>query len=111
MKTLTKSNIKALLKPREASSHKGNYGHALIIAGNKEKMGAAVIAAKACVRSGSGLLTVNVPQEERFILQTTVPEAMLVMRESKAYALSNYTAIGIGPGIGTGKDSKKILSH
>ncbi|HEX7412613.1 MAG TPA: NAD(P)H-hydrate dehydratase [Bacteroidia bacterium] len=111
MKTLTKISVKVLLKLREASSHKGNYGHALIIAGNKGKMGAAVIAAKACVRSGSGLLTVNVPQEERFILQTTVPEAMLVMREDKEYALSNYTAIGIGPGIGTGKDSKKILSH
>ncbi len=111
MKTLTKSIIKALIKPREASSHKGNYGHALLIAGSKGKMGAAVIAARACVRIGSGLTTLNVPEKERFILQTTVPEAMLMMREDKKYELSNYTAIGIGPGLGTDKNSKDILKH
>ena len=59
MKKLTKFLIKSILKPRMPNSHKGNFGHALLIAGKKGKMGAAVIAAKACLRSGTGLLTIN----------------------------------------------------
>ena len=109
MKTLTKSMIKACIKNREASSHKGNYGHALLIAGSKGCMGSAVISARACLRTGSGLLTVNVPQEERFALQVAIPEAMLVMREHVEYDLTNFSAIGIGPGIGITTDSKKLL--
>ncbi|MBC8033940.1 MAG: NAD(P)H-hydrate dehydratase [Chitinophagaceae bacterium] len=109
MKEITKSNIKSLLKAREENSNKNNYGHALIIAGNKGKMGAAVIAATACLRSGVGLLTVCVPQEERFILQTCIPEAMLIMREDKPYNLHKFMAMCIGPGIGIDDHSKSIL--
>jgi len=57
--------IASLLKKRNAFSHKGKFGHALLIAGNTGKTGAAVIAAKACLRSGVGLLTVNIPQAEK----------------------------------------------
>ena len=109
MKTLTKQNIKLLLKPRELSSHKGNHGHALLIAGSKGKMGAAVIAAKACLRAGVGLLTVNIPKNERAILQTSIPEAMLEIREDVAQNLNNFSAIGVGPGIGIGKHSENLL--
>lgn len=109
MKTLTKTLVKSLLNPRQADSHKGNYGHALLIAGSLGKMGAAVISARACLRSGVGLLTVNVPQEERLILQTTIPEAMLVMRESPKIDLTNFSALGIGPGIGITKSSVALL--
>jgi hydroxyethylthiazole kinase-like uncharacterized protein yjeF len=109
MKALSKSYIKSILKPREASSHKGNHGHALLIAGSKGFMGSSVIASRACLRSGAGLLTVNIPEEERFILQTAIPEAMLVMRENTISDLNNFSAIGIGPGLGTGKESEEIL--
>jgi len=111
MQDLTKQHIQQLLKPREANSHKGTYGHALIIAGNKYKMGAAVIAAKACLRSGVGLLTVNIPSEERYILQTAVPEAMLSARENAKHDINDFSAIGIGPGIGTEKDAVKLLTN
>ena len=111
MQDLTKQHIQQLLKPREANSHKGTYGHALIIAGNKYKMGAAVIAAKACLRSGVGLLTVNIPEDERFILQTAVPEAMLSARENAKHDINDFSAIGIGPGIGTEKDAVKLLTN
>ena len=111
MQNLTKQHITTLLKPREANSHKGTYGHALLIAGNKYKMGAALIAAKACLRSGAGLLTVNIPSEERFILQTAIPEAMLFAREDTKYDVNNFSAIGIGPGIGTEEDAKKLLKQ
>jgi hydroxyethylthiazole kinase-like uncharacterized protein yjeF len=109
MKALSKSYIKSILKPREASSHKGSHGHALLIAGSKGFMGSSVIASRACLRSGAGLLTVNIPEEERFILQTAIPEAMLVMRENTISDLNNFSAIGIGPGLGTGKESVEIL--
>ena len=111
MKILTERHIKSQIKIRQASSNKNDYGHALIIAGNKGKMGAAVIAARACVRSGSGLLTVCVPEDERFILQTAIPEAMLKMREEDEYELSAFSAIGIGPGIGVDAVSEKMLIH
>jgi hydroxyethylthiazole kinase-like uncharacterized protein yjeF len=111
MKILTKSHIKQQIKERKDFSDKNDYGHALIIAGNKGKMGAAVIAAKACLRSGAGLLTVCVPHEERFILQSTIPEAMLKMRESNEYDINKFSAIGIGPGIGVDIFSEEILLH
>ncbi len=109
MKTTAKDSILSLIKKRNPDSHKGNYGHALLIAGNTGKMGAAVIAAKACLRTGAGLLTVNVPTEERAILQTVIPEAMLQMREHKKNDFHLYNAIGIGSGIGTDKSSKRLL--
>jgi len=115
MKEITKSHVKLLLNVREKNSNKNDYGHALMIAGNKGKMGAAVIAATACLRSGVGLLTVCVPQEERFILQTCIPEAMLKMRENNDYEIDKFSAIGIGPGIGIDKVSEEmfiyLLSH
>ncbi len=111
MKTLTQHIVKDLIKPREASSHKGTYGHALLVAGNIGRMGAAVIASRACLRAGTGLLTVNVPVEERIILQTSIPEAMLVFRDNSEHDLSNFSALGIGCGIGTGQDSLDLLTH
>jgi NAD(P)H-hydrate epimerase len=111
MKKLTKNIASSLLKPRAANTHKGSFGHSLIIAGSRSKMGAAVIAAKACLRSGTGLLTVNVPQKERIILQTAIPEAMLVMREDKELDIATFSAIAIGPGIGFTANNKSLLSQ
>lgn len=111
MKTLTQNIVKTYLKPREASSHKGTYGHALLIAGNVGRMGAAVIASRACLRAGAGLLTVNVPASERIILQMAIPEAMLVFREKLADNLDTFSALGIGCGLGTEQDSLDLLTH
>src|SRR3989344_3909304 len=106
---LAKNNIKSLLKPRQPNSCKNDYGHALIIAGNQGKIGSAVIATRACLRSGIGLLTVNIPKNERFILQTSIPEAMLIFRENRNIDYNFFDAIGIGPGIGVNVTSKKLL--
>lgn len=111
MKKFTKKIAASLLKPRLANTHKGSFGHSLIIAGNKGKMGAAVIAARACLRSGTGLLTVNIPQKERIILQTTIPETMLMMREDKELDIAKFSAIAIGPGIGITPNNKSLLSQ
>ncbi len=101
--------VTSYIKPRNEFSHKGTYGHALLIAGNKGKMGAAVLAARACLRSGVGLLTVNIPAEQSPIIQETVPEAMVAMREDALPGLDKFSAIGIGPGLGTDERSEKIV--
>ncbi len=111
MKKLHASTIQSIYTPRKPDTHKGDYGHALLIAGNEGKMGAAVIAARACLRSGVGLLTVNVPREERFILQTAIPEAMLMMRTDLIIDKTEFAAVGIGCGIGTGKSSLELLQQ
>ncbi len=111
---VTKEQAGGFLNPRKPFSHKGTYGHSLLIAGNKGKMGAAVLAARACLRSGTGLLTVNVPENELNILQASVPEAMCAIRNQEI-DYSKFSAVGIGPGLGTAEDSqellKKILSN
>lgn len=109
LKTLEKKKIQAPLKPRAAASHKGDHGHALLIAGSKGKTGACVISARACLRSGVGLLSVNIPEEERFILQTTIPEAMVTLRDSEKIDFNNFASIGIGPGLGISKSSIKLV--
>jgi hydroxyethylthiazole kinase-like uncharacterized protein yjeF len=110
MQKLTENHIKSLLKPRDANSHKGDYGHSLLIVGSEGKMGAAVIAARACLRTGTGLLTVSVPKEEKVILQIAIPEAMVAMRENMGLHLSSFMAIGIGSGIGFSDDVSQILN-
>ena len=100
---------------RDVESHKGDYGHALLVAGSYGKMGAAVLAARACLRSGVGLLTVHVPRCGVDIMQTAVPEAMLSI-DSDEYIftsmpanLGRYDAVAMGPGLGTDERTQKIL--
>lgn len=81
MSVLNLNKIQAILKNRAANSHKGNHGHALIIAGSQSKMGAAIIAAKSALRAGAGLVTVNIPKKERLAVFSSVPEAMIEFRE------------------------------
>lgn len=109
MKKLTSSFIKSILKTRNKNAHKGNFGHALLIAGNNHKIGAALISSKACLRSGVGLLTTVIPQDEKLALQIAVPEAMVLFRENEIKDVALFSALGIGPGIGTEKVETKLL--
>ncbi len=111
---IKESDVKNLIKSRKTFDHKGIYGHAFLIAGSYQKMGAAVLAAKACLRSGVGLATVHVPESGREIIQTAVPEAMVCIDETemnycREKMLESYTAVGIGPGIGKKKSMKNAL--
>lgn len=99
------AQIASLLPASRRFAHKGMNGHGLLIAGSYGMMGAAVLAAKAAVRSGIGLLTCHVPEKGIGILQATVPEALIEADLSEACftsfgELSAYTAIGVGPAIG-----------
>lgn len=111
MTELTRSLIQQKLKRRDPGAHKGDHGHVLLIAGSKGSMGAATIAARACLRSGAGLVTISTPESERAILQTSIPEAMVVMRESPVPDLGRYTATCIGPGLGTDRPVQDLLVH
>ena len=111
---ITQKEVQSILKPREKFSHKGNYGHALLISGSEGKMGAAVMAASALLRSGAGLLTAQVPNCGVEIMQTAVPEAMVLPDKNERHIseeieIDSYNAIGIGPGTGTSEDFKKVL--
>jgi len=102
---ITIETVKKTIKKRQKFDHKGSYGHALLIAGSYGKMGAAILAARACLRTGVGLLTTHFPVSGYDIMQTAVPEAMVCIDESgtrfcKSDEQDLYQAIGIGPGIG-----------
>jgi hydroxyethylthiazole kinase-like uncharacterized protein yjeF len=111
MQKLTKSFIRTSIKIRNMNAHKGNFGHALLIAENVNKIGAAVIGSKACLRSGAGLLTVNIPKEERLAMQVSIPEAMICFRENKSLDYTKFSAIAIGPGIGVEKNEIQLLKN
>ena len=98
-------SIASILKPRGKFSHKGTFGHALLVAGSYGKMGAAILAARGCLRSGVGLVTVHLPGAGNQMMQTSVPEAMVSVDEtenliSQVKLFPAYKAVGIGPGIG-----------
>lgn len=98
--------IKPFIISRSHFSHKGDFGHGLLISGSYGKMGACVLASKAALRSGIGLLTTHIPKIGYDILQSAVPEAMVsidnnTMVFTSLPEISPYNAIGIGPGIGT----------
>lgn len=95
-------------------SHKGTFGHALLLAGSRGKIGAAVLAAGACLRGGVGLLTARVPGCGYDIFQTSVPEAMCLADPhpdciSELPDLVPYQAVGMGPGLGQDDASLKVL--
>ena len=111
---LTVKDIKGILKPRNKFDHKGKFGHGLLIAGSYGKMGAAVLAAKAGLKAGAGLITTHIPVKGNDILQTAVPAGMVsIDANEKVFSevpdLTTYNAIAIGPGIGQEEQTQKAL--
>lgn len=108
--------IQQILPQRSRFGHKGTYGHALLIAGSFGKMGAAILASKACLHAGAGLLTTHVPHFGYQIIQTSVPEAMASIDKHDSIFtefpdLSDFSAIGIGPGIDRKTNTQKALNE
>lgn len=106
--------INSFYKKRLAFGHKGTYGFAALICGSRGMIGAAVLASKACLRSGAGKLTTLIPNCGYTILQSCVPEAMCKISGEdyieEVADLPNYNVVGIGPGIGSYAHHKKLLS-
>lgn len=113
---ISKTEAQRFYKPREKFGHKGTYGHALIIAGSYGKMGAAVLSSAAAFRIGAGMVTAFIPKCGYNILQTTIPEAMVITDREEKF-LSDISlefepsAIGVGMGIGKHEDTVKALEN
>ena len=112
--------IKPLLHKRDKDSHKGTFGHALLIAGSTGKTGAALLASESCLRSGVGLLTTHLPKSAMLPLQVYLPEAMISPDVSdncfsQVPDLQKFDAVGVGPGLGKAAETvaalKKLLQE
>ncbi len=111
---ISKRDAQNFYKPRQKAGHKGNYGHCVIIAGSYGKIGAAVLSATAAFRMGAGLVTASIPKCGYEVLQTTLPEAM-VITDAEVQKLSSISlpfqpdAMAIGMGIGKDKVTVNAL--
>lgn len=102
---LEENDIRSRLLHRDDFAHKGNMGNALIVAGSYGMAGAAVLATRACLRSGVGKVTAITPKKNYDIMQIAVPEAVLQMDHeetafTEAVDTDGFDALGIGPGLG-----------
>jgi hydroxyethylthiazole kinase-like uncharacterized protein yjeF len=103
-----------IYKPRKKFTHKGTYGHALVIAGSYGMAGAAVLIAKGALRAGAGKVTAHIPKKIVEIIQTSLPEAIISIDIHEEYIseipeLENYNAIAVGPGVGINDFTEKSL--
>lgn len=104
------------LKKRPSHSNKGTFGKLLVIAGSVNMAGAAILAGKSAYAAGCGLVRILTPSENRVIIQTALPEAVLTCYDSENLDTGLVTdavkwadAIVIGPGIGTNEAAERIL--
>ncbi|MCO6485783.1 MAG: NAD(P)H-hydrate dehydratase [Saprospiraceae bacterium] len=112
---LEKEDVAPLLRERSRFAHKGTMGHALLVAGSSGMMGAAMLAAEACLRSGCGKLTVHIPREGVPLLHTRIPEALVNADPhrscwSEPVVSNGFQALGIGCGTGTNLISQRALA-
>jgi len=111
---IEKNIVKSLLKIRGKFDHKGNFGHGLLAGGSYGRMGAVVLGARAALRTGIGLVTCHVPSRGNLIIQCAVPEAMVIHDKSEEFIsdigdTGSFSAVGIGPGMGTQKETRIAL--
>lgn len=109
--------VQSIFKLRKKHSHKGNYGHALLIGGSYGKIGAISLATGACLRSGAGLTTSYIPKCGYTTLQVSQPEAMVITDEDenvikrKPSDLEKYNVVGVGPGLGTDLATQQMITE
>lgn len=111
---LTPVMVRSIVPVRNKFSHKGTFGHSAVIAGSKGKYGAAILCTRGAVHSGSGLVTTILPQSGIDVLQVSVPEAMAYITKGVDHLegmpdLEPYSAIGMGPGMGTSSQTQKLV--
>lgn len=114
--TLDSENYTALLPKRNADSNKGTYGKLLMITGSKGMSGAAYLSALAAYRTGTGLVQIYTSEENRVILQSQIPEAIITTYETfdaeELHRLIDWAdVVAIGSGLGKKKTSRKLLKE
>jgi len=103
--------VHTVIKKRPRDIHKGDCGRVLLICGSEEMAGAAIFATKAAIKSGSGLVYTCTDRKIFPVLQISVPEGICKSWDKVKDDLSQYDAIAIGPGLGTGGDTAAMLTH
>lgn len=112
---VTADIIKKRIKVPGRFSHKGTLGHALLTGGSYGKAGAILLAARAALKTGCGLVTAYVPQCAYLPLQSAFPEAMVITDSTNDVltaaptGLHRFASVGIGPGMGTAPDTEKAF--
>lgn len=104
------------IKPIPDDTHKGTQGHAMIVGGSYGKIGSVCLSAKACLKAGAGLVTAYVPKCGYEIVQTVVPEVMVLTDDYTDHITSvnhklTLNAIGIGMGMGQNADVQQAMFH
>lgn len=112
---VTNALASKMLYKRRKFSHKGTFGHCYLVAGSQQMFGAAILSSKACMRSGSGLLTSHIPSGCQSALNIAIPEVIVEQDSSSEQFtqhgnLTSFDAIGIGPGLGTSSATAAALS-
>ena len=111
---ISKYEVLPLYKPREKFSHKGDFGHVMILGGSYGKIGAVNLASRAALSAGAGLVTAYVPKCGYQSIQTAIPEVMVITDENETH-VSNIkfdiepTVIGVGVGLGTTTETAKTF--
>lgn len=109
--------IRGVIKKRDPQGHKGTFGHLLLVAGSHGMMGAALLASRAAMYSGTGKLTAHIPSAENIIIQLGVPEALAqsdrfsAQHWAEPVNTEQYSAVAIGPGIGQHVETESALEH
>lgn len=110
----THADAATLVRPRRRHAHKGNFGRGLLVAGSQGMAGASILSARGALRSGIGLLTVHLPRCNNAIVQASVPEATTSVDASvdcfsQAPDVEKYSAVAVGPGLGTSTTTADAL--
>ncbi len=114
MTLIDPSYLRPRLLQRSNDSHKGDYGHLLVVAGCQTMPGAAVLATTAALQSGCGLVTLHSTSRALQAVVGRCPSAMLSEDPGEAFSripasIDKYTAIAAGPGLGKKPETKKAL--
>ncbi|TAH00684.1 MAG: NAD(P)H-hydrate dehydratase [Sphingobacteriales bacterium] len=109
-------DIRSLLQPRDPFAHKGTFGTAMLLAGSKNMMGAALLSATGCLRSGAGKLICRISTGGMLAMQTGLPEAICSPDPDPDHLtvfpeLGGVDAIGIGPGLGQQPETDEVVWH
>ncbi|NTU43307.1 MAG: NAD(P)H-hydrate dehydratase [Nitrospirales bacterium] len=119
----TQETISGNIRKRKRQTHKGDYGHVFIVAGSRGKTGAALMAARACLRAGAGLVTLGVPESLMEVFQCRVSEEMLIplsddgrgtisakaLDEILQFSSDKADVLAAGPGLGISEGTKTVM--
>lgn len=115
-------DVAGLFGPREKSSHKGDYGHVLVVGGSRSKPGAVLMAGTAALRSGAGLVTVATAEGAAAAVVSHTPELMTIPAAEESDGsmgaasfdtgwLQGKTVVAVGPGLGSSAESSALVAR